>query len=794
MNRVMFLILALVAGMLIAHTQERLPDPRPATAPPTVFSAERAMVDVAAMSRKAHPIGSAANARVRDHLIDRMVQLGLSPQIRSGVGVQQFRRAPDTIVGGPVENLVGVLPGKDRSAPAIALMSHYDSVPNSPGAADDAAGVAASLEIVRAIKARGVPARDVILLITDGEEAGLLGADAFFHRDPMAKRIGLVLNMEARGSGGRAQMFQTSADNGGLIDLLRQGGVRPAASSLTVFVYQQMPNDTDLTETLEVGIPGMNYAFIGGQFDYHAATSTAAWLDVGSLQDIGQEVLGAAARAAFAKALPAKRPSEVFAATFEGWIVAYPAWAGWGIVALAGALIAVAARTARRLEPFPWTDPARGAAGLIFAAGGTVAMMQLARHLTGVETGYLEQRFLLAQFGRWEWAAALITVGFVLLTPAALARGKRLVALLPLVAGAACSAFGALDKVGLIAGAVATVCGLLAFGRPVSRPGGWIGVLLLGLLLATIAQALAPPAAHVLGWPLLAASLAAALTAAAARGRTLDLAILGALAALALGWIAGLAHGAFQGLDLMPLLGLPALLLALTIWPLAQPADGAPPARWIGPLLLVAGFAVAAWVRYADPYDPRHPETSYVVYQMDQDAQRGWRVSLTPDLPDWSRSALGAEGGAVIKHKAWTWSRPVDATAAPTLPIPAPAITLTREADGRLRLRAAPVPGARAITLSLTAAQALSVETVAGVPVKLDLKAGQAGRIAWMASAEGIDMVLRSSGPGKLDVKYASRLDQWPAALKPLPPRPADVAPFGDSDTALVTGTRAFSW
>ena len=34
-----------------------------------------------------------------------------------------------------------------------------------------------SLEAVRAIKARGLPARDVMLIVTDGEEAGLLGAN-----------------------------------------------------------------------------------------------------------------------------------------------------------------------------------------------------------------------------------------------------------------------------------------------------------------------------------------------------------------------------------------------------------------------------------------------------------------------------------------------------------------------------------------------------------------------------------------------------------------------------------------
>src|SRR4030095_13652037 len=79
------------------------------------------------------------------------------------------------------------------------------------GPADAIMGVAASLEPVRAIKARGVPARDVMVLFTDGEEAGLLGANHFFRRDPLAKRVGLVFKLEARGGGGRARWRRTTS-------------------------------------------------------------------------------------------------------------------------------------------------------------------------------------------------------------------------------------------------------------------------------------------------------------------------------------------------------------------------------------------------------------------------------------------------------------------------------------------------------------------------------------------------------------------------------------------------------
>jgi hypothetical protein len=37
-------------------------------------------------------------------------------------------------------------------------------------------------------------------------------------------------------------------------------------------------------------------------------------------------------------------------------------------------------------------------------------------------------------------------------------------------------------------------------------------------------------------------------------------------------------------------------------------------------------------------------------------------------------------------------------------------------------------------------------------------------------------------------------VDGWPAGATPLPPRPSDLAPWGNSDSTLVTGSRAFTW
>ncbi|MCR5878996.1 M20/M25/M40 family metallo-hydrolase [Phenylobacterium sp. J367] len=701
MGRLLALLAAIVVAAALAWATERPPEPQPASAPPAEFSAERAMTDVAEIAREPHPMGSPANLRVRDYLLGRMTALGLQPQVRADDALASREVRGETwAYGGRVENLVGVLPGRDRTLPAVALMAHYDSVPGSPGAADDAAGVAAALEIVRAIKAQGEPVRDVMVVITDGEESGLLGANAFFARDPLARRIGLVLNMESRGMAGRVQMFQTSSENGELIDLLRRTADRPSSSSLSVFVYEIMPNDTDLTESNRAGVPGLNYAFIGRQFDYHAATATPANMDRGTLQDLGDQALSTGRSAAFSPTLPAKAPNAVYSQIFGDVILAYPAWAGWLVLAAAGGLLALGVVRARRMEAFPWLGAARGAGGLLSAVLGAAAVLHFARRATGAEFGFIEQRVLLAQVSRWEAAVFLLGLGFVLWAASDMSRGKRKIALVPVAAGLGSSLFGGFDAVGLGLGLAAGVACFLTFGRPASRAGAWTGVLALTFLAAVGAQIAAPAAAYSFAWPLLLAGLGAAATAMATRRGLAANALLALLAALGLAWIFGLAHLLFLGLDMPELLGLPFWSAAVLLWPLAQPEEGAPPARLVGPIAVAAGLAVLVWVSLDTPWTGRHPQATQVLYHLDQDTGRAARLSLLDRTP-WTDRVLAADGGAAAKRVHWLYRQPHDAAQARPIALPAAAVTLVLQADGTLLLTAQPPSGARTVTLRL---------------------------------------------------------------------------------------------
>ena len=74
-------------------------------------------------------------------------------------------------------NIVAEIPGTDRSDEIVMLGAHFDSWHAGTGATDNAAGVAATMEAVRILRASGVRMRRTVrLALWTGEEQGLLGS------------------------------------------------------------------------------------------------------------------------------------------------------------------------------------------------------------------------------------------------------------------------------------------------------------------------------------------------------------------------------------------------------------------------------------------------------------------------------------------------------------------------------------------------------------------------------------------------------------------------------------------
>ena len=140
-------------------------------------------------------LGPRADPAARHRAVDYL----LAALRRAGLASVQAVPAQD----GGLVNVEGVVPG--QTADEIVLSAHYDSVPGSPGADDDASGCGVAIAV--AADLRRTPLRHTVrVILFDGEEVGLRGSERWLkERGPEASRKILAdLNLEMLGWSGSA--------------------------------------------------------------------------------------------------------------------------------------------------------------------------------------------------------------------------------------------------------------------------------------------------------------------------------------------------------------------------------------------------------------------------------------------------------------------------------------------------------------------------------------------------------------------------------------------------------------
>jgi len=306
MRRGQFVLVVAALVLVLAAVAIRLagPHPEPSSTPPGDFSAARArsVLDELLREQVPHPVGSPANQVVRDRIVSRFRALGYETAIQrtfvcnarptcatvENIMARAFPAAAgEKVAEGRMRGTA--TPGDDT---VVYVVAHYDSVPSGPGTSDDGISVAALLEVARAVKGEQFK-HPIAFLITDGEEPGLLGAEAFVADRQVSGDVHAIVNVENRGTSGASFLFETSRGNGELISAAR-AIKRPFASSLFYTIYDQLPNDTDATVFKRAGMRVLNFAAIGGVAFYHTPLDNLANVDDRTLQHHGDNALAAA--------------------------------------------------------------------------------------------------------------------------------------------------------------------------------------------------------------------------------------------------------------------------------------------------------------------------------------------------------------------------------------------------------------------------------------------------------------------------------------------------------------------
>lgn len=230
-------------------------------------------------------VGTAENVRARQYIVEQLGLYGFDVRVQE----TDARRA-DIGLTARVNNIIAVKAGRERGA--VALVSHYDSAPEAPGAADDGLGVAVSLEAARVLAARTDARHALLVLVTDGEESGLMGAAGLTTDREVMGRLEAYVNVEATGSGGGpAILFETGPGNGWLVKPWARRAPHPRGASYAIEIYKRLPNDTDFSVFKRRDVPGLNFAAIGDSYAYHTARDTPDRLSDDTLRFTGENVV-----------------------------------------------------------------------------------------------------------------------------------------------------------------------------------------------------------------------------------------------------------------------------------------------------------------------------------------------------------------------------------------------------------------------------------------------------------------------------------------------------------------------
>lgn len=406
--RQIFLAVVVLAAVLLLTLWASLPPaPKPVNAPAAEFSGRRSQ---AVLSRLVgdgtpHPIGSAANDSVRARVLAELEQLGYKPEVQTGFACDEYGSCATA------KNVVARLEGKESDA-AVLVAAHYDSVPAGPGASDDGAGTATLLEIARALKSLPQPRHSIILLIDDGEEAGLLGARVFVDQHRWATEVRAVVNVDTRGTSGPSLLFETGSANEWIVRLYAKVAKHPATSSLFYTVYKQFPNDTDFTIFKAAGYQGANFAYIGDVVHYHTPLDNFENANASSLQHDGENALPILLALANAELSNLAQKDAVFFDLFEHWTIWWPS--SWSLAMAIAAAVVLLLEIGwliykKRLSPSAYLWGVLGWLAIVIVTGALGWILQLIVRKAGATPVEWIAHPLALQIAFWSLGLALVS-------------------------------------------------------------------------------------------------------------------------------------------------------------------------------------------------------------------------------------------------------------------------------------------------------------------------------------------------------------------------------------------------
>ncbi|KAL1923179.1 uncharacterized protein VTP21DRAFT_9555 [Calcarisporiella thermophila] len=247
-------------------------------------------------------VGTAEEGRAKQYLLSRLREYQLSANTKFDVFVQEesgthrfdFMHHMVLKMYTNVTNIIVRMScGEECNKNAVLLNAHYDSMIGSPGAADDGAGIAVMLEIIRVLSRRpSWGGQNAAVFLFNGAEESLQDAShAFVTKYGLAETVRAVVNLEACGTTGSEVLFQANSKQ--VVEAYRKVPY-PHGNVLANDVFRTgiILSDTDFRQFVHYGnLTGLDMALYKNSYLYHTQLDTIAHIAPGTLQHMGENTL-----------------------------------------------------------------------------------------------------------------------------------------------------------------------------------------------------------------------------------------------------------------------------------------------------------------------------------------------------------------------------------------------------------------------------------------------------------------------------------------------------------------------
>jgi len=235
-----------------------------------------------------YPVPSVSMTDEHYDRIVRLIDAGKEPEVELDIKTTYYDADPNQF------NTVAEIPGTDKNGEVVMIGAHLDSWHGGTGATDNGAGVAATMEAVRILKAIGIaPRRTIRIALWSGEEQGLLGSRGYvaqhFGSRPLlnAEEAAMPYSMQKRGrlalkpeqakvsayfnlDNGTGKIRGIYAQENAAVAPLFEAWLTPLKDLGATTVTMRNTGSTDHVSFDEVGIPG--FQFIQDDVEYFQRT------------------------------------------------------------------------------------------------------------------------------------------------------------------------------------------------------------------------------------------------------------------------------------------------------------------------------------------------------------------------------------------------------------------------------------------------------------------------------------------------------------------------------------------